>query len=143
MAEIITTDEQLNHRIQDASADPDWVSGVIARINVDQEHWLTAGVPERVHSMYIGRDIYTPLTINHGRNVASFASADEVLASGYLWDENREQIAYKPLVMVQPQGRGMVISFTQEPNYRAYVDGMHLLLMNAIFRGSAKASPTR
>lgn len=143
VAEIITSDEQLNHRIQDASADPDWVSGVIARVNVDQEHWLTAGVPERVHSMYIGRDIYTPLTINHGRNVASFASADDVLASGYLWDENREQIAYKPLVMVQPQGRGMVISFTQEPNYRAYVDGMHLFLMNAIFRGSAKASPTR
>lgn len=143
VAEIITTNEQLNHRIQDASADPDWVSGVITRVDVDQEHWLTAGVPERVQSMYIGRDIYTPLTINHGRNVASFASADEVLASGYLWAENREQIAYKPLVMVQPQGRGMVISFTQEPNYRAYVDGMHLFLMNAIFRGSAHAQPTR
>lgn len=143
VAEIISTSDQLNHRIQDASADPDWVSGVITRVDVDQEHWLTAGVPERVHSMYIGRDIYTPLTINYGRNVASFAAADEVLASGYMWAENREQVAYKPLVMVQPQGRGMVISFTQEPNYRAYVDGMHLFLMNAIFRGSAHARPTR
>lgn len=143
VAEIITSDAQYNHRIQDASADPDWVSGVIARVNVDQEHWLTAGVPERVHSMFIGRDIYTPLTINHGRNVANFAAADEVLASGYLWEDNRHQIAYKPLVMVQPQGRGMVISFTQEPNYRAYVDGMHVFLMNAIFRGAAQAQPVR
>lgn len=141
--ELITSDAQYNHRIQNPSADPDWVSGVIARINIDQEHWLTAGIPERVHSMYIGRDIYTPLTINHGRNVANFADADEVLASGYLWEENREQIAYKPLVMVQPQGRGMVISFTQEPNYRAYVDGMHVFLMNAIFRGAAHAQPVR
>lgn len=142
-AELITSQAQYNHIIQDSAADPSWVSGVIARVNVDQEHWLTAGVPEQVNSMYIGRDIYTPLTINHGRNVANFAPADEVLVSGYLWEENRHQIAYKPLVMVQPQGRGMVISFTQEPNYRAYVDGMHVFLMNAIFRGAAHAQPAR
>lgn len=142
-AQLITSQEQYNHLIQDTNAAPDWVSGVLARVNVEQEHWLTAGVAEQVYSMFIGRDIYRPLTINQGRNVATFAAADEVLASGYLWQENREQIAYKPLVMVQPQGRGMVISFTQEPNYRAYVDGMHLLLMNAIFRGAAHAQPTR
>ncbi|RUO31842.1 peptidase M14 [Aliidiomarina sedimenti] len=142
-AELITNDAQLNHRIQDHEAAPDWVSGVLARVNVDQEHWLTAGVPEQVHSLFVGRDIYSPLTINHGRNVAYFAGPDEVLASGYLWQENREQIAYKPLVMVQPQGRGMVISFTQEPNYRAYMDGMQVLLFNAIFRGAAHAQPTR
>ena len=140
---LITSQAQYNHRIQDAEAAPDWVSGVLARVNVDQEHWLTAGVAEQLYSMFIGNDIYSPLTINHGRNVANFAAADEVLASGYLWQENRHQIAYKPLLMVQPQGRGMVISFTQEPNYRAYVDGMHLLLMNAIFRGAAHAQPSR
>lgn len=142
-AALITNDAQLNHRIQDHEASPDWVSGVLARVNVDQEHWLTAGVPEQVHSLFVGRDIYSPLTINHGRNVAYFQGPDEVLASGYLWDENREQIAYKPLLMVQPQGRGMVISFTQEPNYRAYMDGLQVLLFNAIFRGAAHAQPTR
>ncbi|MGX5914234.1 M14 family metallopeptidase [Aliidiomarina sp. Khilg15.8] len=140
---LITNDAQYNHRIQDADASPDWVSGVLTRANVDQEHWLTAGVPEQVHSMYIGRDIYTPLSINHGRNVVSFADAESVLASGYMWDENVQQIAYKPLLMVQPHGRGMVISFTQEPNFRAYMDGMNLLLMNAVFRGAAQATPLR
>jgi hypothetical protein len=140
---LITNEAQYRHRIQDADASPDWVSGVLTRANVDQEHWLTAGVPEQVHSMYIGRDIYTPLTINHGRNVVNFADADTVLASGYMWEENVEQVAYKPLLMVQPQGRGMVISFTQEPNFRAYMDGMNVLLMNAIFRGAAHATPQR
>lgn len=140
---LITDDAQYRHRIQDADASPDWVSGVLTKANVDQEHWLTAGVPEEVHSMYIGRDIYTPLTINHGRNVVSFADAETVLASGYMWEENIEQVAYKPLLMVQPQGRGMVISFTQEPNFRAYMDGMNVLLMNAIFRGAAHATPQR
>ena len=142
-SDIISSREHYNQRIQNAEAKPDWVSGVLTRVHVDQEHWLTAGVDNHIYSMFVGNDIYSPLTINHGRNVANFAAADEVLASGYLWQDNRHQIAYKPLVMVQQQGRGMVISFTQEPNYRAYVDGMHLLLMNAIFRGAAHAQPTR
>ncbi|RUO25767.1 peptidase M14 [Aliidiomarina minuta] len=141
--QLIESEEVYNHRIQDANADPDWVSGILAKANVDQEHWLSAGVPETVNSIYVGRDIYTPLTIQNGRNVVSFAADDEVLASGFIWEENRQQIAYKPLLMVQPQGRGMVISFTQEPNFRAYMDGMNILLMNAIFRGTAHATPVR
>lgn len=141
--QLITSDAQYKHHIENFEAAPDWVSGVLAKVNVDQEHWLTGGVPEQVYSMFIGRDIYSPLTINHGRNVASFAGPEELLASGYMWQENLDQVAYKPLVMIQPQGRGMVISFTQEPNYRAYVDGMHVFLMNAIFRAPAHARPVR
>jgi hypothetical protein len=63
------------------------------------------------------------------------------VVSGYLWQENRAQLAYKPLVAVQPVGRGFVIAFTADPNYRAYVDGMNLLFLNAIFRGAAHARP--
>jgi hypothetical protein len=33
----------------------------------------------------------------------------------------------------------MVISFTQEPTYRAYMDGLNTLLMNALFLAPAKA----
>jgi len=47
------------------------------------------------------------------------------------------------VVMVQELGRGQIIAFTQEPNFRAYVDGMHLLYINAVFRGAANASPLR
>ncbi|RTE87790.1 peptidase M14 [Lysobacter sp. N42] len=139
---IEDTDEHQRY-IRNPNANPDWVSGVIVRANVDQEHWLSAGVPETVNSMFIGGDIYRPLRINNGRNVVSFAEQKDVLASGYLWQENKEQIPFKPLVMVEPTGRGMVISFTQEPNYRAYVDGLNVLFANAIFRASAHARPLR
>jgi len=37
----------------------------------------------------------------------------------------------------------MVIRFTQEPAYRAYKDGLNILLTNTIFRGAAHASPLR
>ncbi|MCH8501809.1 MAG: peptidase M14 [Aliidiomarina sp.] len=135
-------DDHLRY-LRDPDAGPDWVSGVIARANVDQEHWLTAGVHEQLHAMFIGSDIYTPLRITDGRNVVNYAGKDDVLASGFMWPENHEQIAHKPLVMVQPHGRGMVISFTQEPNFRAYLEGQHVLLMNSIFRAAAHARPLR
>ncbi|RUO36670.1 M14 family metallopeptidase [Aliidiomarina sanyensis] len=141
--QIITDLEDQQRHIRDPRVSPDWVSGVITRTRVDQEHWLTAGIHEQVHAMFIGNDIYTPLRITDGRNVVSYAGKDELLASGYMWAENIEQVAHKPYLMVQPQGRGMVISFTQEPNFRAYLDGQHVLLMNAIFRAAAHANPVR
>lgn len=140
---VINSAEEYQQWLVPEKADPDWVPGFIARADVDQQHWLTAGVPATVNSLYVGNQVYQPLTIADGRNVVSFAPAEQLLAGGFVWDENRKQIAHKPLVMVQAVGRGQVISFTQEPNFRAYVDGMHLLYINAIFRGAAHANPLR
>jgi hypothetical protein len=43
----------------------------------------------------------------------------------------------------QSQGAGQVIAFTQDPTVRAYMDGLNVMLMNAIFRGAAHARPMR
>ena len=85
--------------------------------------------------------IYTPLTLDKGRNPAVFAGADELVAGGYLWEENRKQMAYKPLTMVEAHGRGLVIGFVADPNYRAYMDGLNTIFLNAVFRGPARARP--
>jgi hypothetical protein len=52
-------------------------------------------------------------------------------------DAYKKQLAFKPLMMVQREGRGHVIAFTADPNYRAYLDGMNILFLNAVFRGPA------
>lgn len=140
---LLETPEHLSHAIEAAEADPYWVSGVLANTLVDQEHWLTAGVKPRVITLAGGGDIYSPITIDKGQNVAWFESADDLLASGYLWEENRQQLAHKPFLIWQPTGRGMVVSYTQEPTYRAYMDGLNVLFMNSIFRSAAHARPLR
>jgi len=141
--QIFTSESDLRHAITAADSDPYWVSGVLANTEVDQHHWLSAGVREQVVSLMAGNDIYTPLTIDNGRNIAWFEGPETVLASGYLWPEMRDQIAYKPLLMWQPHGKGMVIGYTQEPTYRAYMDGLNVLFMNSIFRAAAHATPLR
>ena len=140
---VLSEYEEFSQMLKPYQADPDWVPGFIANAVVDQNHWLTAGIAEQVRSLYVGNHIYQPLRINDGRNVVNFAAPKDLLAGGFVWEENRQQIAHKPLVMVQSHGRGQVIAFTQEPNFRAYVDGMHLLYINAVFRGAAHAGALR
>ncbi len=122
---------------------PDPVAGVLVRADVHPEHWLSAGVAPVLNVLVRGSDIYTPIRINDGVNVARFQGPDDLLASGYIWDENRRQLAYKPFVIQESRGAGEVIAFTQDPTVRAYLDGLNVILMNAIFRGAAHARPTR
>jgi hypothetical protein len=122
---------------------PDSVAGVLVKSDVDPDHWLAAGVAPTLNVLVRGSDIYTPMRMDKGVNVAVFRKADELLASGYIWEENRKQLAYKPFVVAQASGDGYVIGFTQDPNVRAYLDGLNLIFMNAILRGSAHARPVR
>jgi len=123
------------------SALPDSLAGALLRADVVPEHWLAAGVAPSLNVLARDTDIYTPIRLDSGVNVARFASADQLLASGYIWEENRKQLAFKPFAVVQPSGRGFVIGFTQDPTIRAYLDGLNVIFMNAIFRGSAHARP--
>ena len=140
---LLTSTEDFNKAIDPIKESPDVVSGVMLRAKVDSEHWLAAGVKKELNILYRGSDIYTPMPLDKGMNVARFLGENDLLLSGYLWKENRSQLAYKPFAAVQRRGRGQVIGFTSDPTVRAYLDGLNLMLMNAIFRGAAHASPLR
>jgi hypothetical protein len=114
--------------------EPDEVPGALAAAVLDPDHWMSAGVPERITVLVEGSAIYTPLTLDKGVNAARFTGADELLVAGHLWRENRLQLAYKPFVMVQPEGRGALIAFTQDPTARGYMRGLDTLFMNAVLR---------
>ena len=60
------------------------------------------------------------------------------MASGYVWDENRRQMAFKPYLMAQRNGDGLVIGFAHDPSTRAYLDGLDLLLANAVIVAPAR-----
>jgi len=141
--QYLTSAAELKASITPEKDRPDSVAGVLARSDVDPDHWLGAGVAPSLNVLVRGSDIYTPIQSDKGVNVATFRNADELLASGYIWEQNRKQLAYKPFVVVQPNKKGYVIGFTQDPNVRAYLDGLNVIFMNAIFRGSAHARPVR
>ena len=141
--QYLTGTDDWQEQIMALEDDPDSVAGVLVRADVHPEHWLSAGVAPVLNVLVRGGDVYTPIRVNDGVNVARFQGPDELLASGYIWDENRRQMAYKPFVIQQSRGAGEVIAFTQDPTVRAYLDGLNVILMNAVFRGAAHARPVR
>jgi hypothetical protein len=138
---IIASQSDYAKVIEAETEPPGSMPGALLRARLDADHWLAAGAGDSVTAMVVGRNIFTPIKMDKGVNVAVFEPADKVLASGYLWDEGRKQLAYKPLVIAQPQGHGVVIAFTADPNYRGYLDGMNILFLNAVFRGPAHVRP--
>ncbi len=54
-----------------------------------------------------------------------------------------ELIVIKANMDHQPMGNGSIVSFTQSPTTRAYLDGLNIMLMNSIFRAAAHATPLR
>ena len=142
----LTSEQEYRDLIADPDKFPDTVPGVLAHTLADPDHWLASGYDGAAPSampapivMLDGDTVYRPLNQADGTNVLRFAGPDDLLASGYLWEENRNQLAYKPYLMAQPQGKGIVIAFTQSPVTRAYLNGQTLLLANAIVFGSAQA----
>jgi putative intracellular protease/amidase len=129
--------------ISETSRDPTPLDGAIVRAQTTGSHWLTAGIAPTLHMMLIGLDIYRPLTRDQGDNVVTFAGPRDVAVSGIVWQQNREQLAFKPVTAVQSVGRGYVVAFTTDPTYRGQSDGMDALLMNAIYNSAARARPNR
>lgn len=134
---ILHSADDYQQAIRSPQQSPDSVPGVILRAEVDPDHWLGAGLPHIVNVLFSGERIYTPITLDKGKNVVRYMAAEQLLASGYLWQENRKQIAYKPFLLIQQHKKGWVIGFTSSPNRRAYLDGLNLLFLNAVFRGPA------
>ncbi|BCS31560.1 peptidase M14 [Luteitalea sp. TBR-22] len=112
-------------------------SGALVKANLDREHWLAAGTDGDIHGMVEGSRIFTPITLDKGRNVATWAAGDDAVAAGLVWPEAKAQLANKAAVIAQPRGRGHVIAFAEDPNFRAFTEGTELLFINAVLLGPA------
>jgi hypothetical protein len=140
---LIASEAEFEKAILPEAELPDSLHGVLIRAKVDPDTWAGAGVPETVNVMMTGRTIYTPVKLDKGVNAAYFAAPDQLMVSGYMWAENRKQLAFKPFEVVQREGRGNVVGFTADPNFRGYMDGLNVLFLNAVFLGPAHASGGR
>jgi hypothetical protein len=135
----LETETEYLAAIQARDAPPDPMPGALVRAVPDPDHWLTVGVQPLVNVMMQGSAIYTPLRLDQGTNALHFAGASDLVASGYLWKESREQLAWKPFTLIEQRGRGFVIGFTADPTFRGVLAGLDVLLLNAVVRAPAHA----
>ncbi|HRR55561.1 MAG TPA: M14 family metallopeptidase [Acidobacteriota bacterium] len=127
----------LEELIRPERESPPSVPGAILRVRLDTEHWLAFGYQEELPVLATSRRVFTPLKLDRGRNVATYASETELILSGYVWKEMRSLLPNGAFLMHQPVGQGHVVAFAEDPAFRGFVVGEHLLLANAIFFGPA------
>jgi hypothetical protein len=122
----------------DQAAPPDQLPGALVRTVADPDSYLSSGYEQGPVVVAEGSVVFRPLNAADGINVLRFAAPDRLVASGYVWEENRRQLAYKPYMMAQPVGRGLAIGFTHDPTTRGYLDGLDLLIANAVLFAPAR-----
>jgi hypothetical protein len=123
--------------IQPERERPENLAGAMLRVTLYPYHWLTAGFDGDIQAVYEGARVFAPLKLDAGVNVGSYAPPDRLVAAGLVWQEAQPLLAGRAFLMHQPMGRGHVIAFAEEPNYRAYAEATQLLFMNAVLLGVA------
>lgn len=88
-------------------------------------------------AMVSGSRIFSPLTLERGTNVGVYGPLDDLVLSGIVWEDARPQLASKAFLMHEPLGRGRVVAFAEDPNFRGYAEGTQLLFMNAVLLAPA------
>jgi hypothetical protein len=118
---------------------PATVPGAIVRAVIDTLTPLVVGVSDDVIPVLLNSDrIYTaPRDVRPGEVVLRYDAADKLRLSGYIWPEVPARIAGTPVLWTERVGRGRVIAFAGDPNYRDMYRGLLPLFANAIFLGGS------
>jgi hypothetical protein len=128
---------ELEKALQPERERPESTPGAILRVMLDREHWLSSGTDGEVQAVVEGNRVFRPLAFDKGRNVGLYAPREKLVASGLVWNEARDQLANKAYLLYQPLGRGHIVAFAEDPNFRAFSETTSMLFMNAVLLGPA------
>ena len=130
-------------------------AGAMVAGSTDQEHWLSFGVNKTLPLLYLDQAV---LVADNAETVVSVGvyetlikpveredyvswyalPADKALhvrMSGLLWPEAAQRIANSAFLTRERVGRGQIIKFSGQPNFRGASWGTNRLLLNALVYG--------
>lgn len=107
--------------------------GAIFEAKLDRSHPINFGYKNDRLPLFRNTNIYIEPDKNSFNNPIQYT--DDPLLSGYISEENLELLKGSVPFTVKKVGKGRVIIFTDNTNFRAYWYGTNKLLMNAIFFG--------
>jgi zinc carboxypeptidase len=109
------------------------IPGSAFRTTMNDRSFLTFGVPRPPAVLVEGSDAFLP--VSHKVDNILTIDAKDPLISGVAWDESLERIKGSVFVVSEPFGRGQVITFADDPNYRLFWRGTLPIFLNAVVYG--------
>lgn len=109
------------------------IGGSIFNGHMDLTHPIAYGYKRSDIHLFKNSTLFLEMPENHF-SVPVYVTNDP-LASGYISNYNLEQVAGTPSVIISGMGSGRIISFVDNPNFRAFWYGNNKMFANAIFFG--------
>jgi hypothetical protein len=125
---------------EELSKDAQNIGGAIFEARIDLSHPLSYGMNNPLMPLFRNHSYFIQKASNPYANPLVYTS--KPLLSGYVPEEKIPFIADSPAVQVSAIGRGRIITFADNPNFRAFWFGTNKLFMNALFFGNTISSST-
>lgn len=109
------------------------IPGVILQADIDPSHPVAFGVPNRTQLFIKDSSTLLKASENPYATVAQYV--EEPLVGGHVNSENLEKISGSAALVVANAGRGKVILFADNPNFRSYWHTTSRLFLNALLFG--------
>ena len=110
-----------------------YIGGAIFEANIDRSHPINFGYKNDKIALFRNSTFFIKADTKSYNNPIQYT--EKPLLSGYISKENAKLIKNTVPFKVQKLGKGRVIVFTDNTNFRAFWLGTNKLLMNAIFFG--------
>ena len=138
-------------------------SGAFVAGRTDQKHWLTFGTPKTLPVLYgnypvlmTGSNVEAPIRIGklvENSDATEFRTINwstlpagkdiKVRMSGLVWPEAAQRIANSAYLTRERVGKGQIILFAGEPNFRGSTRGTNRVWLNAIVYGPGLGTSSR
>ncbi len=107
------------------------IGGAIFETQLDRSHPINFGYKNNNLAMFRNTTLFIKPNKNSYNNPIQYTK--NPLLSGYISEENLDSLSLSVPLKIGGVGRGTIIGFTDNTNFRAFWYGTNKLLMNAIF----------
>ena len=130
---VETTAKNISFEQRQAFRGAQVTGGAIFETRTDRSHPVNFGYKNNTLPVFRNTNIFVVPHKQSFNNPITYTG--NPLLSGYISEENLEQLKKSVAFRAQNLGRGKVILFTDNTNFRAFWYGTNKLLMNAVFFG--------
>jgi len=109
------------------------VPGAILRVKLDPQHWLAYGSGAETAATISGSYAFTPGRT--ARIAGGYPDAKTLKLAGFMWPESAPALERTAYVWVEREGRGLIVLFADDPNFRATQLSTLRLFFNAVVLG--------
>ena len=113
--------------------EPVRISGALLKVKIDPEHFLGFGYSHDIGATIASNYAFT--ISKQGKNIAAFPDEESLRIAGFMWPESRKALAKSLYLWQERMGRGQIILFADDPNFRAAQLSTLRLFCNAVLLG--------